>query len=303
MTLPNHFFAFHGAALQNRLPIGRKMRIPAFMMCTMSVMPLVTLCRGLLLVLLGSAAGHFAAEAQVESLSVNFYWGNSPDSRIQSEPGDGIAGVVAVDAWVELSENELLAAALVASRSGATLADLTVSGWMSDPEPKTHEAAMPSGDNEQLMHRGLRSGSSGNSMTIDITGLDQNFLTHGFDLIAYVVNTENSQYAGTYSLEVDGIRHYGVVSSGFADPSDLGSGFQNAGQSDGLGGAGPVNYLKFENLSGRENLEFTLRNETGARVIMQGFQLIAVPEPGPYAFVLLSAVVACLWRGKRSGQP
>lgn len=272
-----------------------------FAICAFLSMSSAWFSRWLPVGVLSAAMGALACAAQVESLSVSFYWGNSPNSQINSEPGDGTAGVVDVDGWVEWSENQLISGSVpISSRSGATLADLSVIGAASDLGVKTYEAATPSGDNEQLMYRGLRSGSAGNSMTINISGLDQTFVTIGFDLIAYLVNTENSQYDGTYSLEVDGIKRYGVVATMFADPFDLGSGFQNAGQSELLAGAGLVNYLRFENLAGHENLQFTIRNESGNRVITQGFQLIAIPEPGPHAFVLLSVVAACLWRGNRT---
>ena len=241
---------------------------------------------------------HLAA-AQVESLSVNFHWGNTANAEVNPSPGDGSAGVVNVDGWRDVSEIALLINPVqVTSRLGSTQTSLNVIGLLDDPDPKPNAAATPSGDNEQLMYRGLRSGSSGNSLTVDLSGLDQSFVTNGFNLIAYFVNSESIQYDGTYSLEVDGIKRYGVVTSSFADALDQGDGFSNSGQSDVLGGAGNANYLIFQNLSGRENLQFTLRNETGSRVILQGFQLVSVPEPGCWMLVM-GSVIAGLWRRNR----
>ena len=111
-------------------------------------------------------------------------------------------------------------------------------------------------------------------------------------LIAYVVNTENNKYEGTYSLNVDTTSVYGLVDdTAFADPTDAGAGFDTAGQSSTMVGAGYVNTLVVNNLSGRSNLFFSVSNETGDRVIVQGVQLVSVPEPSMLGFLFLGAMV------------
>ena len=222
-------------------------------------------------------------------LSANFHWSNDPDAKVNEAPGDGFAGVLHSDGWVDISENTVLLGGPVALRSGDAPPTVSISGAALDLEDKPNAPPAGSGDNEQLMYRGIRSGNSGNSLTLAFEDLDGPFASKGFDVLVYLVNTENAKYEGTYSLNVDSQVVYGRIASSFSDPGDTGAGFDNGGQSTTLAGAGTVNYLRINRVSAGDTHNLTLTNETGERAIVHGIQLLAIPEPSSI-FLLVSGL-------------
>lgn len=238
-----------------------------------------------------ACAGLTTGLAQAASIAVNF----SENAANQTFTGGELIGPTGIDSsnWNNTASvgagnlpSGSIAAGGIKNDSGVivTGADLT---WTS-PNVFYPTGASQATDAGKLFTGYLDEGGSGsNGFTLSNFGLAQ------YDLYLFVAGDQGQAAGGTTSFLNDGYVVNGVNSGDF---TALGFNGGTLVEAQGTVGGVAGNYIKFSNLTG--NLTVASDNSGAGRSPINGFVVVAIPEPSSTALLGLGGLALILRRRK-----
>lgn len=230
------------------------------------------------------AFASFAALANGTTISVNIA-ANDLDNFL--DPTD-VAGVFAVDNWNNKISNGG-GAVQVTDDSGTLLATtVSTSSQYSGPTLST-DATRPAND----IMMGTGTDSSGGDMSATITGITFEL----YDVYVYFGSRGATDRFGDYTITPSGT---GATAPQTLRGYDIGT-FATVGGfllEDGSGGGSGVgNYMHFKNVSGTNLTILASPENSGvSRAPLNGFQIVAVPEPSALALIGLAGMALLIRR-------
>ena len=248
--------------------------MPEYLPSLVSAMNKLTSLRALHIALASLA---FSALANGSTISVNIGANNAFNVIASTDT----AGVVAVTNWNNKYTN--VGGSLQLTDDSGTLLATTVSVSSQYSGSIAGEFATP---NETLMGSGTD--SSGGNMTATVTGITYDL----YDVYVYFGSRGATDRFGNYTITPSGT---GASAEQSLLGYDIGT-FTNVGGfilEDGSGGGSGIgNYMVFKNVSGA-NLLITAdpQNVSTPRAPLNGFQIVAVPEPSSLALIGLSGLL------------
>ena len=221
------------------------------------------------------------SDAAQTTLSVNFQF--DPIHIIPSDNSNA-AGVVPSTFWNNSDAGGLTSAVL----NDGTTHNIGVSF---NADAQHSQIASPSNNDERLM--GGSFDLHGGTVNLTVSGLPDDFTDGGYDVYVFLWGNDNPNQQGLYETDLQ---------LGQDDPGPvfhqqtiaLFEGFDNSGQSVTSGLAGPANYVKIANVGqGQDSFQVDITNIDGltpeAWTVINGFQVVAVPEPGTSMWIAFGA--------------
>ncbi len=196
------------------------------------------------------------------------------------------AGVVPAGYWNSSTDAGLNGDVIL---SDSTLHPINVS--LSGVTAPHTQIAGPANDDQKLMgssydsHEGL--------LTLGVSGLPAQFTAQGYDVYVYLWGTDDPRQQGPYQVDLDlGQDNVddGVPAVFFDQNFDTFSGFDNNGQSTNSGDASSANYVKIASV-GQGQSSFDVDVNGSEWVVINGFQVVAVPEPAVTLFLVSGGAV------------
>lgn len=219
------------------------------------------------------------AQAAATTLSVNF---ESRSSHEIPQDATNVAGVVPTSFWNNSDAGGLTSATLSDGSSPVPGIGVSMNADFSHLQ-----IAAPADNDERLM--GDSFDLHGGTLTLSVSNLPSVFESQGYDVYLYLWGNDNPNQRGLY--QVDFKPGQGTLPSIFFQQEIASfAGFDNSGQSNSQAVAGPANYVKIEGVGqGQSNFEIEITNidgfTTDAWTVINGFQVVAVPEPSLALFL------------------
>jgi hypothetical protein len=229
-----------------------------------------------------------AVTANAQSI-ISWNENNGVGSGGNNVPSTGVAGVVPAINWnnSNLSQGNTFSG-LVNNTGTATTLGFTIAGSWGDwgiGLVTSHDANGTY--NEELLggYANTSSGVSGGSLTVSITGIPYS----SYDVIAYF-GSDAAGRTGTIKDANAGLT-YDFLTIGV--PAISGANAVLTQTTDTGGGNPSADYAIFSNVSGSsDTLTLSIPNGGG----LEGFQIVAVPEPGTMALAALGGASLLFWR-------
>jgi len=218
------------------------------------------------------------------ALSVNF---QSDPVHVIPESASNRAGVVSSAFWNN-SDAGGLSSAILSDRSSHP-----ISVSISTSAAHT-QIASPASNDERLM--GGSFDLHGGTFTLNVSGLPADFSSAGYDIYLYQWGIDNPRQAGLYEVALNG-----STVAFFEQDLPAFGGFDNSGQATTAAAAGPANDVKIGGVGiGEDSFEVTVDNidpfGPEAWVVINGIQVVAVPEPGTTAALTMNAIMLAFHR-------
>jgi hypothetical protein len=220
-----------------------------------------------------------AADGAVKAvLSVNF---QAEEVHVIPPDADNPAGVVPAKFWNNSAATGLSTALL----NDGSSHPITV-GLNADV---AHTQIATPLDNDQRLMGGSYDRHDG-TVTLSVANLPTAFAARGYDVYLYLWGKDNPNQQGLYEIGFGG-----EPKVYFEQTIDTFTGFDNSGQAATVDGAGAANFVKLAGV-GLNQSEFTIEitNIRGvaneAYTVINGFQVVAIPEPGAALFLAASGL-------------
>lgn len=225
-----------------------------------------------------------AQAAVTTELSVNFNSGGAYEI-----PTDALntAGVIPSPFWNNSTSAGLTSAMLSDGSTHAINVALNSTALHT-------QITSPANNDQRLM--GSSYDLHGGTQTLSVSGLPSEFTSRGYDVYVYLWGNDNGNQQGVYRVDLGG-----APSVFFRQEIDEFDGFDNSGQSESVGTAGLANYVKIAGVGqGQSSFNVEVTNIDGTNALewtlINGFQVVAVPEPGTVLFLASLGVLPALRR-------